>query len=77
MGQLRPAPARTPPRLGLLGGFNLVVQDQPVDLPIHAQRVLAYLSLVESAQRAHPRTGLADRLWGSVSAKRAQARQAP
>jgi DNA-binding SARP family transcriptional activator len=73
MGQPPPASARTPPRLCLLGGFNLIVHDQPVDLPIHAQRVLAYLSLLQPAQRAHLRTGLADRLWGSVSDKRAQA----
>jgi DNA-binding SARP family transcriptional activator len=73
MRQQRPRPARTPPRLRLLGGFNLVVDDEPVDLPLHAQRVLAYLSLAQPARRAHLRTGLADRLWGSVSAERSQA----
>jgi DNA-binding SARP family transcriptional activator len=73
MGQRLPAPGRTPPRLFLLGSFNLVVRDQPVDLPIHAQRVLAYLSLAQPAHRAHLRTGLADRLWGSVSTKRGHA----
>jgi DNA-binding SARP family transcriptional activator len=44
-----------------------------VDLPIHAQRVLAYLSLAQPTQAAHLRTGLADRLWSSVSAERSHA----
>ena len=73
MGQTRQRPARTPPRLCLLGGFTLVVQDAPVDIPIHAQRVLAYLSLVQPTKPAHLRTGLADRLWGSVPVERSQA----
>lgn len=73
MGQRLQAPGRTPPRVFLLGGFNLVVRDQPVDLPIHAQRVLAYLSLVQPTQRAHLRAGVADRLWESAPAKRGQA----
>ena len=73
MRQPRPRLPPTATRLCLLGGFNLVVQDAPVDLPIHAQRVLAYLSLVEPTHRGHLRTGLADRLWGSVPVERAQA----
>jgi DNA-binding SARP family transcriptional activator len=73
MRQPRPRQSPTATRLCLLGGFNLVVQHAPVDLPIHAQRVLAYLSLVEPTQRGHLRTGLADRLWGAVSVERAQA----
>jgi DNA-binding SARP family transcriptional activator len=63
----------TPTRLCLLGGFNLVVQDAPVELPIHAQRVLAYLSLVRPTARGHLRASLADRLWGSVPGERAHA----
>ena len=59
--------------LCLLGGFNLVVQDAPVELPIHAQRVLAYLSLVRPTARGHLRASLADRLWGSVPGERAHA----
>jgi DNA-binding SARP family transcriptional activator len=73
MTQPRPHLLPTATRLCLLGGFNLVVQDAPVDLPLHAQRVLAYLSLVRPTHRGHFRTGLADRLWGSVSVERAQA----
>jgi DNA-binding SARP family transcriptional activator len=73
MRQTRQRPARPPPRLCLLGGFTLLIRDAPVDIPIHAQRVLAYLSLVRPTQPAHPRTGLADRLWGSVPVERAQA----
>ncbi|MET0419035.1 MAG: BTAD domain-containing putative transcriptional regulator [Actinoplanes sp.] len=60
-------------RLCLLGGFNLVVHDALVELPIHAQRVLAYLSLVQPAARGHLRSSLADRLWGSVPGERAHA----
>jgi DNA-binding SARP family transcriptional activator len=63
----------TPTRLCLLGGFNLVVQGAPVDLPIHAQRVLAYLSLVRPTPRGHLRARLTDRLWGSVSVERGHA----
>jgi DNA-binding SARP family transcriptional activator len=63
----------TPTRLCLLGGFNLVVQDAPVDLPIHAQRVLAYLSLVQPTPRGCLRASLADRLWGSAPGERAHA----
>jgi DNA-binding SARP family transcriptional activator len=73
MSQPRPRLPPAPTRLCLLGGFNLIVQDARVDLPIHAQRVLAYLSLVQPTQRAHHRTGLADRLWGSVSVERSHA----
>jgi DNA-binding SARP family transcriptional activator len=63
----------TPTRLCLLGGFNLVVQDAPVELPIHAQRVLAYLSLVRPMPRGHLRASLADHLWGSAPGERAHA----
>lgn len=67
--RLLPAPTR----LCLLGGFNLVVQDASVELPIHAQRVLAYLSIVRPTTRGHLRASLADRLWGSVPGERAYA----
>jgi DNA-binding SARP family transcriptional activator len=73
MRQPRPRLPPTPTRLCLLGGFNLVVQDAPVDLPLQAQRVLAYLSLEQPTHRGHLRTGLADRLWGSVPVERAHA----
>jgi hypothetical protein len=47
-------PARTPPRLSLLGGFSLVVDGSPVAVQNHAQRVLAYLCLASLAQPAPP-----------------------
>ncbi len=67
-------PARIPLRLFLLGGFSLVVNGSPVAIQIHAQRVLAYLSLVQPpAPLAHLRAGLAGRLWGGVSVERSHA----
>jgi DNA-binding SARP family transcriptional activator len=73
MTQSTRPPVRTPPSLSLLGGFNLVVDGKSVPMRIHAQRVLAYLSLVQPARRAHLRTGLAERLWGGVPAERSHA----
>jgi DNA-binding SARP family transcriptional activator len=73
MKQPRSRPPPAPPRLCLLGGFNLVVQDAPVDIPIHAQRVLAYLSLMRPTPRGHLRARLAFRLWESVPVERAHA----
>jgi DNA-binding SARP family transcriptional activator len=67
-------PTKHPPRLGLLGGFWLVVDGSGVDLPIHAQRVLAYLSLMPLGTHTDlPRAGLAQRLWGDVSVDRSNA----
>jgi DNA-binding SARP family transcriptional activator len=59
-------------RLDLLGGFNLAVDGSAVALPIHAQRVLAYLSLVPVHAR-HQRVGLAERLWSGVTSERSHA----
>jgi DNA-binding SARP family transcriptional activator len=59
--------------LSLLGGFSLVVDSLPVALPIHAQRVLAYLSVVQPSQPAHFRAGLAEQLWDGVTAERSHA----
>lgn len=62
-----------PPRLFLLGGFNLAVNGSPVTMPIHVQRVLAYLALVQPAQRTYLRAGVAQHLWDGVSFKRSHA----
>jgi DNA-binding SARP family transcriptional activator len=68
------SPTRLPAsRLCLLGGFSLVVGSSPVTLPIHAQRVLAYLSVVLSTQPTHLRAGLAEQLWDGVTAERSHA----
>ena len=67
-----PRSGRIPPRVGLLGGFSLVVVGQPVSLPIHAQRVLAFLSLVQPG-RAHLRSSLAEGLWSEVTTERSHA----
>lgn len=64
---------RHTPQLILLGGFKLIVDGSPVALPIHAQRVLAYLSVVQPNQPGHPRASLAEHLWSEVSAKRSHA----
>jgi DNA-binding SARP family transcriptional activator len=57
----------------LLGGFTLVLDGSPTALQIHAQRVLAYLSLATPDHLDHPRTCLAERLWGEVPVERSQA----
>jgi DNA-binding SARP family transcriptional activator len=67
-------PTHNSPKLALLGGFCLVVKGSSVSLPIHAQRVLAYLSLSQPrTQPGHPRPGLAERLWSDVPADRSYA----
>jgi len=65
--------ARHRPQLILLGGFKLIVHGSPVTVPIHAQRVLAYLSVVQPNQPVHPRASLAERLWSDVPANRSHA----
>ena len=65
--------ARASRRLILLGGFSLVIGGRPVSLPIHAQRVLAYLSLVQPGRLAHLRSSVAERLWSDVTTERSHA----
>lgn len=62
-----------PLKLRLLGGFDLFVNGAPVTMQIHAQRVLAYLSLAQPAHVAHARTQVAERLWSEVSVQRSHA----
>jgi DNA-binding SARP family transcriptional activator len=61
-------------RLGLLGGFSLVVDGSERRLPIHAQRVLAYLALRrEGPHPGYRRQALADQLWSDAPAERSLA----
>lgn len=59
-----------PPRLVLLGSFELHFDDALVRLSAPAQRLLAYLA-VSQRHRPVPRTVLAERLWEDTSPGRA------
>ncbi len=59
-----------PPRLGLLGGFELEANGRPVRLPLHAQRLLAFLAL--NGRPLH-RGYVAGRLWTELSQDHAHA----
>lgn len=61
---------RPVPHLRVLGGFQLLVGEHPVPLPLQAQRVLGLLAVRESIQT---RATLAGGLWGDVPERRAQA----
>jgi len=61
---------RPRPRLRVLGGFQLLLGEQPVPLPLQAQRVLGLLAVGDSPQA---RATLAGRLWDDVPERRAQA----
>jgi DNA-binding SARP family transcriptional activator len=54
-------------RLVLLGGFQLVHEGAVVELPVHAQRLLAYLGLAEHSSRVLT----AGTLWPDVREQRA------
>lgn len=60
-------------RLDLLGGFNIEINGTAVMLPIHAQRVLAYLAIADRGRPACTRSLLAERLWSDVTSDRSQA----
>jgi DNA-binding SARP family transcriptional activator len=49
--------------LALFGGFALRIDGQRVALPMHARRVLAYLSLDKMVEQDCDRRMLAERLW--------------
>jgi DNA-binding SARP family transcriptional activator len=57
-------------RLNLLGGFTLWLDSQRLDLPLHSQRLLAFLALHE---RSLQRTYIAGNLWGDYAEDRALA----
>lgn len=53
-----------------MGVFDLLVDGRHVELPLQAQRLLAYLAVVQPVQ---PRSVLAGRLWGEMRQGRATA----
>jgi DNA-binding SARP family transcriptional activator len=57
----------------LLDGFRLDIGHRVVVLPVHAQRVLAFLALSRLFGTIQRRTALAERLWCGGSHERAQA----
>jgi DNA-binding SARP family transcriptional activator len=72
-----PSPANRRPspgdlRLDLLGGFRLRVAQRPMALPMHSQRVLAYLS-VYGRDAACTRATLGNRLWPESDGEHARA----
>lgn len=56
--------------LSLLGGFSLRIANAPVSLPLHARRVIAYLSLDKLGAHDCDRTVLAERLWSDSTSER-------
>jgi DNA-binding SARP family transcriptional activator len=61
------------PRLSLLGGFCLQVDGTRIDLPLHARRVLAYLSLHRMSETGFDRNLLAARLWSDAPPDKSRA----
>jgi DNA-binding SARP family transcriptional activator len=59
-----------PVSLRVVGMFDLHVDGRHVELPLQAQRLLAYLAVVRPVQ---PRSVLAGRLWGDTDERRATA----
>jgi len=57
-----------PPRLRLLGGFDLSIGDELVTLPLNVRRLLAYLAVRE---RPQTRTSVAYTLWLDTTESRA------
>ncbi len=65
--------ARATAHLVLFGGFELRLAGAKVVLPVHAQRVLAYLALRKMAGEECGRQVLAERLWENSSPERSSA----
>ncbi len=59
--------------LSLFGGFKLHIDGESVALPMHARRVLAYLSVHKMVERDCDRQVLANRLWMDSSPDRSRA----
>jgi DNA-binding SARP family transcriptional activator len=59
--------------LSLFGGFALRIHGQKISLPMHARRVLAYLSLHKMVEKDCDRQVVADRLWMDSSPDRSRA----
>jgi DNA-binding SARP family transcriptional activator len=60
-------------QLSLFGGFALRIHAQKISLPMHARRVLAYLSLNKMVDKDCDRQVLAERLWMDSSPDRSRA----
>jgi DNA-binding SARP family transcriptional activator len=63
----------SPAELSLFGGFALRIHGQKISLPMHARRVLAYLSLHKMVEHDCDRQALAERLWMDSSPDRSRA----
>jgi DNA-binding SARP family transcriptional activator len=62
-----------PAELSLFGGFALRLGGEKVALPMHARRVLAYLSLKKMVETDTDRQLLAERLWADAPPDRSRA----
>jgi DNA-binding SARP family transcriptional activator len=62
-----------PAELSLFGGFELTLGGYKVSLPMHARRVLAYLSVNKMVARDCDRQILAERLWADSPPERSRA----
>src|SRR5690242_17914130 len=65
--------AGNPAELSLFGGFALRIGGEKISLPMHARRVLAYLSLHKMVEKDCDRQVLAERLWTDSSPDRSRA----
>jgi len=63
-----PAGLEAPVRLGLLGGFRLLIEAEEVPLPMNAQRLVCFLALHD---RPLLRTFVGGSLWGQSTDQRA------
>jgi len=63
-----PVTTDTPVRLGLLGGFRLLIETEEVALPMNAQRLVCFLALHEQPLL---RTFVGGSLWGESTEHRA------
>jgi DNA-binding SARP family transcriptional activator len=63
-----PAGPPAPVRLGLLGGFRLIVEAEDVPLPMNAQRLVCFLALHDQPLL---RTFVSGTLWGETTDHRA------
>ncbi len=68
-----PAAMEAPLLVRLLDGFRLDIGHREVVLPVHAQRVLAFLAISRPFGMPQRRTALAERLWCGGTHERAQA----
>lgn len=67
-----PAPrADVQPRLYLLNGFSLVLAEDRIRLPLHAQRVLAFLALARQDGVKCSRDAIVGRLWADSTVEHA------